>query len=54
MNLKMALFYTKGGILVMSLKGVAKYHTYELFKEMNVDFFKEKKIVHVPNPYTGT
>ena len=25
-----------------------------LFKEMNVDFFKEKKIIHIPNPYTGT
>ena len=44
----------KGGNISDEFKGVAKYHTYELFKEMNVDFFKEKKIVHVPNPYIGT
>ena len=44
----------KGGNISDEFKGVTKYHTYELFKEMNVDFFKEKKIIHIPNPYTGT
>ncbi len=44
----------KGGNISDEFKGVAKYHTYELFKEINVEFFKEKKIVHIPNPYTGT
>ena len=44
----------KGGNISDEFKGVPKYHTYELFKEINVDFFKEKKIVHIPNPYTGT
>ena len=44
----------KGGNITDEFRGVKQYHIYELFKEMNVDFFKEKKIVHVPNPYTGT
>ena len=44
----------KGGNISDEFKGVTKYYTYELFKELNVDFFKEKKIVHIPNPYTGT
>ena len=43
----------KGGNISDEFKGVAKYHTYELFKEMNVDFFKEKNCP-CPNPYTGT
>ena len=42
----------KGGDISDEFSGVTKYHIKELFKKINVDFFKEKKIVHIPNPYT--
>tara|TARA_Y100000816_G_C26104956_1_gene586818 strand:+ start:2101 stop:2733 length:633 start_codon:yes stop_codon:yes gene_type:complete len=45
------IFY-KGGTIEEEFKMVKKYYTHELFKEINLDFFNEKKIVHVPNPYT--
>ena len=42
----------KGGDISEEFSGVKKYHINELFRKINVDFFKEKKIIHIPNPYT--
>ena len=44
----------KGGDLRNEFKNVSNFYTYEIFKKINLDFFNEKKLVHIPNPYNHT
>ena len=44
----------KGGDLRNEFKNVSNFYTHEIFKKINFDFFNEKKLVHIPNPYNHT
>ena len=44
----------KGGDLRNEFKNVSNFYTHEIFKKINLDFFNEKKLVHIPNPYNHT
>ena len=44
----------KGGDLRNEFKNVNNFYTHEIFNKINLDFFNEKKLVHIPNPYNHT
>ena len=44
----------KGGDLRNEFKNANNFYIHEIFKKINLDFFNEKKLVHIPNPYNHT
>jgi len=52
-NLKNGILYLKGGDLSEELKSYKTAETYQLSDYFNEDFFKTKKVVHLPMKFKG-
>lgn len=44
----------KGGDIRSEFKDANTFFIYEILKKINFDFFNEKKLVYIPNPYNRT